>query len=265
MSIRVISTGLILFGGICFIGGVGLLLLQFVQPMSIKISQPPSLPPTAVLAGVTVEPPPMAATLPLMPIMPIGTRVYQPISTSTRQVFVVPTPTARPHPPTATSPAPAALPTIPIPQPPERIVIPSIEVDAPLVAVGWQDMVIDGRIYSQWAVPDGYVGGWHQTSARAGELGNMVINGHHNRDGGVFKDLVKLIPSDVILIYVGGKAFRYQVVQTMILPERDQPLAMRQANARWLLPTLDERVTLITCWPSDDNSHRLVVIELPLE
>ena len=50
--------------------------------------------------------------------------------------------------------------------------------------------------------------------------------------------------------------------QTMVLVR--EPLDVRQANARWILPTTDERVTLITCWPYESNSHRLVVIALPV-
>lgn len=264
MNARLISAGLMGLGGLCLVGGIGLLIVQVVQPVSITVPQQPIVPPMAILAGVTIEPPPMLDTLPLMPVMAVE---QAPQASATPPLLATrnPSVTARPHPPTATSPAPAPLPTLPIPQQPERIIIPALELDAPVVAVGWQNLVIDGQTYSQWAVPDTYAGGWHQTSARAGEIGNLVINGHHNIEGGVFQDLVKLVPSDLIILSAGGETFRYQVVQTMILPERDQPLATRQANARWLLPTPDERVTLITCWPSDDNSHRLVVIALPLE
>ncbi|MCB9437948.1 MAG: sortase [Anaerolineales bacterium] len=265
MNARLVSAGLIGLGGLCLVGGIGLLIVQVIQPVSITApQQQPTVPPTAVLAGVTIEPPLLLDSLPLMPVMAVEpatqtTTIPSPAAT------IKPSVTARPHPPTATSPAPAPLPTLPMPLPPDRIIIPSLELDAPVVPVGWQNTIIDSQTYSQWEVPNAYAGGWHETSARVGEIGNLVINGHHNIEGGVFQDLVKLVPSDLIILSAGGETFHYQVVQTMILPERDQPLATRQANARWLLPTPDERVTLITCWPSDDNSHRLVVIALPLE
>jgi sortase A len=49
----------------------------------------------------------------------------------------------------------------------------------------------------------------------------------------------------------------------MILPERDQPIEVRLANARYIQPTDDERLTLITCWPYESNTHRVVVIAFP--
>jgi len=55
------------------------------------------------------------------------------------------------------------------------------------------------------------------------------------------------------------------VAQTMTLAEQGQPLDVRRENARWILPTSDERVTLITCWPYSANTHRLVVIAQPVE
>jgi sortase A len=37
----------------------------------------------------------------------------------------------------------------------------------------------------------------------------------------------------------------------------------REINGRFILPTGDERVTIITCWPPTNNTHRLVVIARP--
>jgi sortase A len=113
-------------------------------------------------------------------------------------------------------------------------------------------------------VPNAYAVGWHQSSAPLGQLGNTVLNGHHNIYGEVFRWLVTLKPGDVIALESKGERTLYIVAQTMTLAEEGQPVETRQANARWILPTEDERVTLITCWPYDTNTHRLVVIALPL-
>jgi len=38
---------------------------------------------------------------------------------------------------------------------------------------------------------------------------------------------------------------------------------VRQENARWIAPTDDERLTLVTCWPYTNNTHRVVVVAKP--
>jgi hypothetical protein len=48
-----------------------------------------------------------------------------------------------------------------------------------------------------------------------------------------------------------------------IVPEKDQPLEVRRENARWIGPSNDERLTLVTCWPRHDNTHRLILVALP--
>jgi hypothetical protein len=51
----------------------------------------------------------------------------------------------------------------------------------------------------------------------------------------------------------------------MILPEKGESLERRLENARWLLRSTDERLTLVTCWPATSNTHRLILIALPEE
>ncbi len=92
-----------------------------------------------------------------------------------------------------------------------------------------------------------------------------MLDGHHNVKGEVFRDLWTLQAGDEIILWAGEQARRYRVAEAVILPERDQPLEVRLANARYIQPTSDERLTLITCWPDDDNSHRAVVVALPVE
>jgi hypothetical protein len=43
----------------------------------------------------------------------------------------------------------------------------------------------------------------------------------------------------------------------------DESLEIRLDNGRWILPTEDERLTLVTCWPEDSNSHRLIIVAVP--
>lgn len=146
---------------------------------------------------------------------------------------------------------------------PERLVIPSIALDAPVVPAASRFVSIGGRRYREWLAPDRYAAGWHPLSARAGMPGNMVLSGHNNIAGAVFRRLTDVKIGDPIWIHTRDRIFRYEVTERHVLPERDQPLTVRQANARWIGPFPDERLTLVTCWPPWSNSHRLIVVARP--
>ena len=146
---------------------------------------------------------------------------------------------------------------------PRRIVIPSIAVDAPVADVGLDSFVSNGQTYYQWQVPETAEAGWHNTSAPLGQAGNTVLNGHHNVFGEVFGRLIDLETGSEIVVYDRDKAHTYTVTDVQILAERDQPLDVRVQNAQWIQPTDDERLTLVTCWPQTDNSHRLIVVAHP--
>jgi sortase A len=148
---------------------------------------------------------------------------------------------------------------------PQRIVIPSIDVDAPVVDVNLATIENNGSTFYQWQVPAAYEAGWHNSSAPLGQPGNTVLNGHHNIFGEVFGRLVDLEVGAEIVVYDKKTSHYYVVADVHILPERDQPLEVRVENATWILPTNDERLTLVTCWPHTDNSHRLIVVAYPAD
>jgi sortase A len=143
---------------------------------------------------------------------------------------------------------------------PTRIVIPAINLNAPIEPVGWSQT---GGVIA-WDIPNHFAAGWLKTSAPLGYSGNMVLDGHHNIAGEVFRYLVDLKAGDVIRISMANRVVVYQVTALHILPDRDQPLAVRQQNAAWIQPTLDERLTLVTCWPYTNNTHRLIVVATPI-
>ena len=147
---------------------------------------------------------------------------------------------------------------------PDRLVISSINLDAPIVPITYKNILPGGLVQNGWETPNQFAAGWHVTSALLGVPGNTVLNGHHNAYGMVFKDLVMLKTGDGISVYSGFQEFRYQVVANMLLPEGFEPLSIRIENARWIEPTLDERITLVTCWPADNNTHRVVIIAVPI-
>ncbi len=159
-------------------------------------------------------------------------------------------------------PRPAAL--TPIEQSgdfPTRIVIPAINLDAPIETMGWS--TVDG--VSMWDLPDHFAAGWLKTSARLGQGGNTVLDGHHNIDGKVFQHLVDLKTGATIEIDANSRVYFYRVTTLRILPERNQPMEVRLQNAQWIQPTTDERLTLVTCWPYNDNSHRLIIVARPID
>ena len=186
--------------------------------------------------------------------------------------FFVPTPTspaptktslppASPTPPTPTvTPIPSPTPT---PALPSRIVIPDIGVDGPVIHVAWQETEVDGQTQAAWEVPDMYAAGWHVSSAPLGVPGNTVLNGHNTTYGEIFRDLYTLDVGDTISLYAGDEPYTYTVSEMLILPESGQPIEVRIENARYILPTDDERLTLVTCHPYGSLRNRLIVIAHP--
>jgi sortase A len=148
---------------------------------------------------------------------------------------------------------------------PQRIVIPAIQLDAPVLPSGYALVDIDGQVYQQWEAPQEYAVGWHQTSAFIGAPGNTVLNGHNNIYGSVFARLIDLNEGDAIEIHSGEWRILYTVTNKMVLPERDEDLSVRLENGRWMQPTSDERLTLVSCWPPESNTHRVFIVASPVE
>lgn len=132
--------------------------------------------------------------------------------------------------------------TIPIPTPgprqASRIVIPAIGVDAPVVeGDGWEELKMGA--------------GHHIGSPNPGEKGNMVISGHDDVYGEIFRDLEDLSIGDEVIVYAGDTPYRYVIVAKRIVEPSEVSL---------LEPTPNATVTLITCYPYLIDTHRLVVI-----
>ena len=147
--------------------------------------------------------------------------------------------------------------------PPERIAIPAVALEAPVVPLGWTVETTETGLTSRWEeLPPG-AAGWHLNSAYPGQGSNVVLSGHHNIAGEVFRDLATLRPGDEIVLSAGGLKFHYRVTERIIVPESQAPPEQRLHNASWMGPTATERLTLITCWPHESNTHRVIVIAQP--
>ena len=149
------------------------------------------------------------------------------------------------------------------PEQPVRLEIPALDIDASIERVGLKPVVKEGNDYLQWQVPNGFLIGWHESSATLGHAGNTVLNGHNNIHGSVFKDLIDLNIGDLIVIRDSKSIYEYTVVETKLLPENGQPPSVRRANARWIGTSGDERITLVSCWPFTSNENRIIVVARP--
>jgi len=131
-----------------------------------------------------------------------------------------------------------ALPT-PGPRAPTRLAIPSINVDV---------TVVEGDDWEQ--LKKG--GGHHIGSANPGERGNVVISGHNDIYGEIFRYLEKVKTGDEVIVYASDQAYRYIV--------RAPPRIVEPDDVSVMYPTSKATVTLLTCHPYMVDTHRLVVI-----
>ena len=118
-----------------------------------------------------------------------------------------------------------------------RIVIPAIDVDAPVIeGDGWEEL--------KRGV------GHHPGSAQPGEPGNVVLSGHNDIFGQVFRRLEELVPGDEIILYAGERSYRYEVVDKRVVAPTEVEV---------MDPTAEPTLTLITCHPYLVDTHRMVV------
>ncbi|MGQ9683984.1 MAG: sortase [Anaerolineae bacterium] len=220
--------------------------------------------------GIT-DGPREVAGLPLPPVLD-GVAAPEPTNTPLVPVGAAQEPTRTlafgETPAATTTPAPTLVPQ---PQPvlpagslsPTRIQAPAIGLDGPVVPVTYKIVQVGGKEATSWVVPIN-AAGFHMGSAYPGEVGNTVISGHHNMGTEVFKRVIDLKVGDEIILWVGDKSFHYKVSETHLLQEAGATDEQRLANGRWIAPTQDERLTLVTCWPYSGNSHRVIVVALPV-
>ncbi|MBN2392683.1 MAG: class D sortase [Anaerolineae bacterium] len=132
---------------------------------------------------------------------------------------------------------PLPVPT-PGPEHPRRIVIPVINVDAPVVKGDDWESLKKGA-------------GHHIGSTNPGERGNCVISAHNDIYGEIFRDLPKMNIGDEVFVHTQTQAYRYVVEQTRIIEPTEVSV---------MAPTSSPVLTLISCYPYGIDSHRIVVI-----
>jgi sortase A len=169
------------------------------------------------------------------------------------------------------------------PEIPVRIVIPDLKLDAKVVEMGWQIINTAAGPQSDWVIPKS-AAGHHINSALLNETGNVVISGHNNIEGKVFEpislawderakitvdaitDRSESLKGRKIQLYnAAGTAFDYTITDFLRLKDSGVSQEQRLKNARFMDPTDERRLTLVTCWPPWSNTHRLVVIAKPAQ
>ena len=163
--------------------------------------------------------------------------------------------------PTSVSPNANAVTVL---KPPDRIVIPAIGLDEEVRPVGWTRVFNGSAETNVWETAN-YAAGFHENSASPGLPGNTVISGHNNILGSVFRDLYKLTVGQKIHLVSGDRERTYVVAESFIVPETGVGEAERLENAKWIAPTEDERLTLVSCYPPWGNTHRSIVVARPVE
>lgn len=118
-----------------------------------------------------------------------------------------------------------------------RIGIPAINVDAPVVqGDDWEALKTGVGLNAESGLP--------------GKPGNVILSGHNDIYGQVFRELDRLTTGDEILLLTEKNAYTYTVTGTQIV-QPSQVEVMRQ--------TEDSTLTLISCYPYLVDTQRIVV------
>ena len=78
----------------------------------------------------------------------------------------------------------------------------------------------------------------------------MVISGHNDIFGQIFRRLGKLAPDDEIILYAGDQPYHYVVVEKRVVAPTEVEI---------MEPTDEPTLTLITCHPYLIDTQRMVV------
>lgn len=134
------------------------------------------------------------------------------------------------------------------------ISIPALNVESLVVPVGWHvQRDLAGKERIEWDSPGPFVG-WALQSALPGEGRPVLLYGHNNLYGSIFRHLYRLQRGDEILLHTSGTLWTYRVEQVRRLPLDEQPsLPQIQGNV----------LVLLSCYPPSGNTWRVLVTAFP--
>jgi len=196
---------------------------------------------------------------PLRPLSPLlSPTPPQPRPTPTlppMAVAAVPTPTDWPDPlPTRSRAMPTIAPTLEVTVP-IRIAIPKINVNSRIVEIA----PLNNGTWGTAA----YAVAYHKGTGQIGQADNMVLSGHNNYQGEVFKRLSELKVGDTIKLYSTDREYQYTVVESAIIPWVGASAEDQRRNLKYLLPTSEPTLTLVSCWPYWVYTHRVYIVAKP--
>jgi len=228
-----LAVSLIALGALLLAGAVGLFwLARSEQGQPLMVESTPAAP-LATTGGST-------ASLPTLMLGPTAAAAGTALPPAT---------------PIATPGAPSTRQSAPL-----RVVIPEIGVDATVVEVSWHVTQAGGEAFGEWETVAN-AAGHHRGSADPGQPGNCVLSAHSSDAGGaVFRGLEQLAPGDSVQLGAAdGKQYTYVVTTVLTLDEVGATNSEKREHARWLDPTEQPVLTLVTCWPPWSYTHRVVV------
>jgi sortase A len=207
-------------------------------------------------SGTSVAPPVVVAP-PTLPV-PVSNPTPMPTATAAPRSKAAPLAAAPAQAPVTARPQPTATPKPALPSA-THIAIPSVGIDSNVVDVGYQIVTIEGQSVRQLQVAD-YAAGHDALSANPGAGGNIVLSGHDDWKGEVFKNLHNVKLGDQVLLTTPQATYHYVITEIVYRRDAGAPLADRLAAGQYLAPMPEERVTLVTCWPYGVDTHRLIVV-----
>ena len=137
---------------------------------------------------------------------------------------------------------------------PTHINLPALGLDSDLLGVTLDQ---NGLI---WAPPRN--AGHFLYSGRPGEGTNIVMVGHSG-SGLVFERLLAVEIGQRISVQTEAGTHHYTVTQTQVVAVKGADAEQLAANVDFVQPTASEQLTLVTCWPRDAYTHRLIVQAVP--
>ncbi|WP_283697372.1 class D sortase [Clostridium perfringens] len=84
-----------------------------------------------------------------------------------------------------------------------------------------------------------YVVAKYRNSPNFGENGNVILAGHNNMKGSIFRNLYKVKIGDIVEVQKDNEVFKYKITQREIVEPNDSSLLTQDLNKK--------EITLITC------------------
>ena len=171
-------------------------------------------------------------------------------------------PAATPLPTLTVTPVPTALPP---PLAPIRLSIPVINLNISIQEIfPTEKLLTGGESRLVWELPP-FAVGHYDSSGSPGGGRNIVLIGHNNTEGEVFRDLDKLQLEDDVTLFTEQSEFHYRVQKKYLIPYLGAELEGDRKLQSFAEPQSSEMITMISCWPYATNSHRIVIIAIPLD